>query len=80
MDNFGDSQQQNTGGDLNFDNNEDFFNQNSGGIQMNSMGGGGFQPAMGMNSVDDDLTEEERALVQKVQQQAEDRKRALYEK
>jgi len=52
---------------LNFDNNEDFFNQNSGGIQMNSMGGGGFQPSVGLNQVDDDLTEEERALVQKVQ-------------
>ena len=66
------------GGDLNFDNNEDFFNQGS-GVQMNSMGGGGFQPAM-VSQHDDDLTEEERALIEKVRQADDDRKRALYEK
>jgi hypothetical protein len=46
---------------------------------MNSMGGGGFQPAM-VSQHDDDFTEEERALIEKVRQAEDDRKRALYDK
>ena len=88
MADFADFQQVDEGGDLgNFTNaapaNDDPFASAMGGMMMSSQPGdmGADLGAFAAPSVQNtDYTEEEQALIQKVNQENEDRKRQLYEK